>query len=122
MTKVRGRPSFGENANEEDRRLHREKQVVLFHNDVADGKTTSRTIINERVKLTVTDIAREAIAGLRPLLPQTATEIDRFLIIAARFFSVVNDANKLRALRNGTCFISRHYTTLLYYGATIPSL
>lgn len=43
--------------------VHREKQVVLFRTGAADGKTTSGTIINERVKPTATDIVRVAIAG-----------------------------------------------------------
>lgn len=51
---------------------HREKQVVLFRIGAADGKTTSGAIINERVKLTVTDIVREAILG-----PPPTTDGDR---------------------------------------------
>lgn len=58
MTKVRGRSSFEEYANEKtgDGSPHREKQVVLFRIGIADGKP-SGTIINECVKPTAINIA-----------------------------------------------------------------
>lgn len=51
--------------------IHREKtgRTFPYRCGAPVGKTTSGAIINERVKLTVTDIVREAILGPRLLLP-----------------------------------------------------